>query len=1149
MGVALAVRKELHPAAYRVNSNADIQHVACQIRTNCGIITVVSVYIHPQAHVNQNMLERFLEAIPKPCIVGGDFNAKHPLWGSQAENQRGRYLFEALESGNLIVLNNGDSTRFDVNRSWSAIDLTLVSPELSLILDWAVQEDPRGSDHFPIVFGFSETTVIQRPRNLNWKKIDWNQFADKLEDDLVEISELVDYSQFFQLVWNALTFSTPKRTQQPHLTKVPQPYWDEELSAAKLETRTAFKMWKRMLTPESYNEYTAAEERFRSMVKRKKTESWRNFCDNLDSSTSLNTLWRMARRFKGRSSGGSRESIPKTILEKLLIKLAPCTSRRNPVEFSECNCRNHVRGNFFSMCDLRAVLKTGKDSSPGVDGVPYSVIANLPFVGFRTLLKIYNEAFENGIIPEDWKAFQIVAIPKPNHQLDSVSSVRPIALASCFRKIYELLIKEKLEWHMESKNLFPMEMCGFRKGKGTVDAVNIIVEESQEALQQREHVLVCSVDIKSAYDNVDIELLINEMKLMKVDECLVKAVYSLFQERVIVGTTNDQEELYRTTWKGLPQGSPLSPICFNIFITRLMNNIPRGIIKVNYADDIMIAVRGKLLEDSCEILQEGLDVLVQGISSLGLEISTSKSSTMVIARGALEEEPVIKIYGEIVPCVRSMKALGIYLTSNLSWSRQITHIKQRTLPYINFLRSIAGQYWGAHPQMMLQIYKSCVRPILEYGSIFLAKIPKKDALILDRIQYSCIRICLGSTKTTHTGSLEVMAGLTPLSIRREVSVMRFVNKRLGLEHWQGRFGQCQIVSRSPIKDAIAQFHDFFPSTNTLPNLPCFLFDSNVRIKSLSINLSIKSKMGQPTELSVNELVEKVIAESYSGSKICATDGSKELDGTGYAVVNNFGAPSISVKLPTNVSVYMAELLAIYKAVYLIRDSPKGKYLVLSDSMSALKSLQSTRIESSTPMAWYEIKQCVADAELNGSEIAFLWVPSHRGVLMNEHADLLAKEACTSGVEESYALSSLDVTYPAKSTGREKWQTLWSAGSMGRFCYSILPTVSQESWFNDLGFSRRQIIILSKFISNHSRLPAHLKRNGIINDDLCSCGVSSGDPDHILFVCSEYENQRRKLWRAIVKKGIIPDVQVILKDKDVEVLQALADFIIECNIDM
>lgn len=229
--------------------------------------------------------------------------------------------------------------------------------------------------------------------------------------------------------------------------------------------------------------------------------------------------------------------------------------------------------------------------------------------------------------------------------------------------------------------------------------------------------------------------------------------------------------------------------------------------------------------------------------------------------------------------------------------------------------------------------------------------------------------------------------------------------------------------------------------------------------------------------------------------------------------------------------------------------PRADYVVLTDSLSSLESLSNIKITSYHPSAWYEIKALVQSIEEKGSSITFLWVPSHQNIPLNEAVDVAAKEACQSGGSDYYRFTCLDIAYPTRTRSINLWQSAWNAGIKGRFCHSILPIVSTQAWFNDFGFSRREIVLLSKLISNHSRLPSHLKRNNIVEDDTCQCGEGVASPDHLLFDCNIYEDWRRNVWIEIVGERAFPDLQLILRSRDMNVLKTIANFFINCNIDM
>lgn len=957
MGVLAAVRKELQPKTFALAVPASMEAVAVQLQCNLGNLTVVSAYVHPHSTILQAELEAFLESIPHPCVIGGDWNAKHPLWGDHRQDARGDLLQSALDYSNLVVLNTGGYTRYDVHRSPSAIDITLASADISLYFDLQILDHPHGSDHIPISFGTATIIPeINLQQAVNYRRIDWDSFVGRVEDSIAAYPGVLDYGSFFQIIWENLTMSSPSPRNRSN-RNVPLPYWCEELKVALENSREKFKAWRRSLAYSAYEEYKQAEDNFKKLVKSKRKESWKAHCDTLNSQTSVNDLWRWAKRYKGRIAGPQQQLRCEHKLEEVLDRLAPPYTETAPLEESQCDCNYHAQrgAGYFSIHDLQPAFKQGKDSAPGMDGICYSVLNHLPFNGQVTLLGIYNAIFESGTIPEAWKTFKIIPILKPGKPSDDSKSYRPIALASCFRKTYENMIKEKIEWFLEHNRLLPESICGFRKGRGTMDALHILINEIQSAFHNNQHVILCSVDVQSAYDNVHISLLIKELREIGISECLVKAVHGLFSERKISASIDNKNYIERTTWIGLPQGSPLSPLCFNILISKLMETQTGGPIKVGFADDMSIVVRGADLRGSVRTMQAAVNEMVDGLHSVRLEVAPSKCSAMVFSKRALECHYPLYINDSIVDYEDSIKLLGLHLTTTLSWGKQINYIKQRTSLYTNFMRSVAGQDWGAHPSALLAIYKTCVRSVLDYGSIFFGNATGKELITLDRIQWNCIRIILGSTKTTHTGSLEVMSGLLPLQLRRERLASKFVNRRFSLEPWNEWFVKPVVEGRagqSIIGRLILSYRGFTGPIATIQILPCFQFNPEERHRILSVDLSVQKLMEDRPTVHIAEQVDTLIRTKYPDTILLATDGSKCAAGCGYAVVNHEGEPLSRTKLPVMVCIYHAELLAILKALFHIEQHQGRRFVIVSDSLSSLKSLSNRRLQPNVPLIWY-----------------------------------------------------------------------------------------------------------------------------------------------------------------------------------------------------
>ncbi len=164
-----------------------------------------------------------------------------------------------------------------------------------------------------------------------------------------------------------------------------------------------------------------------------------------------------------------------------------------------------------------------------------------------------------------------------------------------------------------------------------------------------------------------------------------------------------------------------------------------------------------------------------------MSLCPTKTKSIVFCRHRKAAARPIRIGNLPIEYCKEVKILGITFTKTLNWKPHVRNICQKVSPYINFLRSISSQKWGSHPSAMLTIYKSCIRSIIEYGAFLFDDAPQTTLIILDRLQWKCLRICTGAFITTHTKTLEVTAGVEPLSVRRLKAASRFIINRFSLE--------------------------------------------------------------------------------------------------------------------------------------------------------------------------------------------------------------------------------------------------------------------------------------------------------------------------------------------------------------------------------
>jgi hypothetical protein len=95
-----------------------------------------------------------------------------------------------------------------------------------------------------------------------------------------------------------------------------------------------------------------------------------------------------------------------------------------------------------------------------------------------------------------------------------------------------------------------------------------------------------------------------------------------------------------------------------------------------------------------------------------------------------------------------------------------------------------------------------------------------------------------------------------------------------------------------------------------------------------------------------------------------------------------------------------------------------------------------------------------------------------------------------------------------------WQSRWDGGDKGRYAFSIFPRVRLSPWFLDVVVDCPVITVISRLISNHTRVRAHLIRINIVAEALCGCGCDYEMVDHILWSCSLYRHERIQLWSQL-----------------------------------
>lgn len=154
-GVAVVLPKHI-PCA-EVPLQTPLEAIAVRLLLHKAI-TVCSVYFPPSLSLKRQDLDSLLSQLPEPFLLLGDFNAHSTLWGSDHTDTRGKIIESILFSQSLCIFNTGHPTYFSPSSlSSTCIDLSIGSANLLPDFSWTVDQNPHGSDHFPIILKCNDT--------------------------------------------------------------------------------------------------------------------------------------------------------------------------------------------------------------------------------------------------------------------------------------------------------------------------------------------------------------------------------------------------------------------------------------------------------------------------------------------------------------------------------------------------------------------------------------------------------------------------------------------------------------------------------------------------------------------------------------------------------------------------------------------------------------------------------------------------------------------------------------------------------------------------------------------------------------------------------------------------------------------------------
>jgi len=671
-------------------------------------IHVFSIYIAPSEdrhrfNVILDELSAVIRTIDGDCIITGDFNAKSVLWGSPSSNFRGMVLERWAAGFDFRIINVGNTPTCVRHNGHSIVDLTWSSANIcGYISDWQVLQDALSlSDHRYITFSFGSRFGGHTDRRARYPRWNAKTLVKELFSEVVHwlcdggfpADSVEGFSRGVARVMSSACDVAAFRLNYRDARRGVY-WWSEEISQARRRCLAARRLLTRVRgrggsCTNLEDVYKKSRSTLCKLIKRSKAKAWESLIDTLEDDP-WGLPYRIVMDRLRRSGPSFTEFLEPTAVNNLLDDLFPVGETHNPLnEWRDWNGYDpELRVTAEEVREAIRGRKRGGCPAPGPDGISLVFWKAVPGCMLEVLASLFSLCLEKGEVPSCWKVAILVLIPKGKIDIN-LPKARPICLLNEVGKFFERILDRRLKAHMAtlpglrmpSQDFTSGMQYGFRAGISTVDALDAVTNYIRNRMHEGKIVLAVSLDIKNAFNSLSWCAIRWVLRLRKYPEYLRRIIDNYLYERSVEYLTSSGIIESRVVSRGVPQGSVLGPLLWNIaydYVLRVTREY-RGCSIIGYADDTLIMSTGKFGDVVQYNTNVFIKIVLKRIDFLGLCVAPEKTDVVLFRKRnrRLNRVPAVRVGNVAIRPKDSMKYLGVILDNKLNFRKHFIYIDEK----------------------------------------------------------------------------------------------------------------------------------------------------------------------------------------------------------------------------------------------------------------------------------------------------------------------------------------------------------------------------------------------------------------------------------------------------------------------------------------
>ena len=368
----------------------------------------------------------------------------------------------------------------------------------------------------------------------------------------------------------------------------------------------------------------------------------------------------------------------------------------------------------------------------------------------------------------NWRRATVVPIPKVSVPKE-IGDLRPIASTPLPGKILERFVHTQLMEHLDTNNLLNDIQNGFRKKHSTIDTIFKFTSTLQSHKNLKFNTIALFIDFKKAFDTVNHKILLEKLKMLKISGTVLNWLQTYLlnrkQNTQLFGINSQEEDVLT----GVPQGSILGPTLFLCYINDIYT-VCKSSEMLLYADDTVLY---KKISDQERFLdmhnfKQDVSRMYDWCQKNRLSINVKKTKTVFYPYTNTIKNNInnrIEINKQEIHYVDSYLYLGIDIDEHLTFKKYFSTLFQNTSHKLYILRKVRPML---NTKAALDIVKTMICSIIDYGNIFIDTCTLQDLQDLQVLQNNALRCCynVSDPRDEHIADLHANANMEMLDVRR-----------------------------------------------------------------------------------------------------------------------------------------------------------------------------------------------------------------------------------------------------------------------------------------------------------------------------------------------------------------------------------------------